>query len=142
MTIIFDHFDSWKFAFVNPIYQFPRALPFIENLLNFEVKNEHLVFLIIFLNCFQFSKLLVNLYFSRFLLQFISHQLLKCFVMLIVFEFFIHILFIKLIKLRTTFSSCSMLDKSLISMSLKASINSLTNILFSLLFLTIICFLV
>ena len=39
VTIIFDFFDSWRFVFVNPIYQFPRTLPFVRDLLNFEVEE-------------------------------------------------------------------------------------------------------
>ena len=85
--------------------------------------------------------LLVNLYISRFLLQFTSHQLLECFMMLMIFEFFVHILSIELTRLRITFSSCSTSDKSLILISLNALINSLTKTLSLLLFLTIVCFL-
>jgi len=38
LTIIFDCFNSWEFVFVNPIHQFPRALPFVGDLLNLEVE--------------------------------------------------------------------------------------------------------
>ena len=82
--------------------------------------------------------LLVDLYFSRFLLQFISYQLLEYFVILNVFKFFTYIIFIELARLKITFSSYSTSDKSLISISLKA----LKNILSSSLSLTNVYFLV
>ena len=39
MTIMFDHFDSLEFAFINTIHQFPRALPFVGDFLNLEVEK-------------------------------------------------------------------------------------------------------
>ena len=86
-------------------------------------KYEYFVFLIVFLNCFQSSMLLVNLYSSRSLLQLMSHQLLKYFVMLTDFKFFTHILSIKSARLRTTFSSHSTLDRLLIFESFNQFLN-------------------
>jgi len=34
-----DGFDGWKFAFLNPVHKFPRARVFVQNLLNFLVKE-------------------------------------------------------------------------------------------------------
>ena len=67
-------------------------------------KNVHFMFLIIFLNCFQFSIHLDALYLSRFLLQFMFHQLLECFIMLTTFKFFIQMFSIKLANSRTMLS--------------------------------------
>ena len=39
MIIVFDGFDSRKFASTNPIHQFPRTMIFIHNFLNFCVKE-------------------------------------------------------------------------------------------------------
>ena len=41
-TIIFDGFDGWKFASANPIYQFPRAMTFVGNFLDFCVEESSL----------------------------------------------------------------------------------------------------
>jgi len=38
-TIMFNHFDSWEFVFVNLIHQFPRALSFVGDFLNLEVEK-------------------------------------------------------------------------------------------------------
>jgi len=68
-------------------------------------KNEHFVLLTIFLNCFQSSKLLVNLYFSRSLLQFKSHQLFEYMVILTIFEFLFYISSMVLASKLMTFST-------------------------------------
>ena len=39
MIIVFDGFNSRKFASTNPIHQFPRTTTFIRNFLNFRVKK-------------------------------------------------------------------------------------------------------
>ena len=51
-------------------------------------KNCHFIFLTILWNCFQSSKLLDNLYFSKSLLQLLFHQLLEYLMMLTTFKFF------------------------------------------------------
>ena len=71
-------------------------------------KNECLVLLTVFLNFFQSSSLLVNLYFSRSLLQFKFHQLFKYLVILTIFEFFSHIFSMALANELTIFLSESM----------------------------------
>jgi len=38
-TIILDHFNWEEFVFVDPVDKFPRALSFVDNLLNFKVKE-------------------------------------------------------------------------------------------------------
>ena len=71
----------------------------------FWLKNKCLVLLTVFLNCFQSSSFLINLYFSRSLLQFKSHQLFECLVTLTIFEFFSHVFSMALTNELTTFSS-------------------------------------
>ena len=105
------------------------------------LKNVHFMFLIIFLNCFQFSIHLDALYLSRFLLQFMFHQLLECFIMLTTFKFFTQMFSIKLANSRTMLSRWST-SNILLSIFLIASINYLTKVCSSLLYLTIVCFLV
>ena len=56
------------------------------------LKNNHFMSLTVLQKIFQSSRLFKDLYFSRFLLQFLSHQLLECFVILITFEFFSQVL--------------------------------------------------
>ena len=51
----------------------------------------HLVFLTVLLNCFQFPIRLEDLYLLRSLAYLSSHYLLKCLVMLIIFELFVQI---------------------------------------------------
>jgi len=60
----------------------------------FRLKNICFIFLTVFLNCLQSSMHFEDLYFSRSLLQFKFHQLLECLVILIVFEYWAHKLFV------------------------------------------------
>jgi len=75
-------------------------------------KKRCLVHLTVFLNCFQFLICLDNLYFSRSLLQFISHQLFECLVMLTLFKFFSNILSKEQTKEQTMFLKETTLNKS------------------------------
>ena len=68
------------------------------------LKNNHFMFLTVLQKIFQSSRLFKDLYFSRFLLQFLSHQLLDCFVILITFEFFSQALSTTLANLLTALS--------------------------------------
>jgi len=56
----------------------------------FRLKNIHFIFLTVFLNCLQSSMHFEYLYFLRSLLQFKSHQLLECLVILTVFKYWAH----------------------------------------------------
>lgn len=94
-----------------------------------------------FLNYFQSSRLLVNLYLSRSLLQLESYQLFEYLVMLTVFEFLSHIFSMAFMNKKTTFSSDSISDKLLVSIILIALIKSEINDFSSLLPLIIEYFL-
>ena len=91
----------------------------------FWLKNEYLVLLTIFLNYFQSSSLLVDLHFSKSLLQFKSHQLFECLVILMIFEFFSYVSLMALVNELTIFSSESMLVKLLVLIVLIFLIKSL-----------------
>ena len=104
-------------------------------------KNKCFVLLTVFLNFFQSSKLLVDLYFSRSLLQFKSHQLFKCMVILTIFKFLSHISSMVLASKLTTFSSNLTSVKLFVSMALISLIKLLIKDFSSPLPLTINCFL-
>ena len=104
-------------------------------------KNECFILLTVFLNCFQSSKLLVDLYFSRSLLQFKSHQLFKYMVILTIFEFLFYISSMVLASKLMTFSSDSTLVKLFVSIALISLIKSLMKDFSFLLPLMIDCFL-
>jgi len=108
----------------------------------FRSKNAHLVLLTVFLNCFQSLICFVTLYFSRFLLQLAFNQLLDCLVMLTIFKFFSQISFIVWANNWTISSKESIFDKLLVSISLKALINSVTKFFSSSLSLMIAHFLI
>ena len=69
------------------------------------LKNALFIFLTIFQKVFQSSTLFECLYLFRLLLQSLFHQLLECFVILIIFEFFVHADSIILAKLVMIFSN-------------------------------------
>ena len=95
-----------------------------------------------FLNCFQSSNLLDDLYFLRSLLQFTSHQLFEYLVILMILAFFSHVLSMVLVKELMTFLSNSTSDKLFVLIDLKALIKSLIKDFSSLLPLMIKFFLV
>ena len=100
-------------------------------------KNDHFILLTIFLNCFQSSNLLVDLYLLRFILQFESYQLFECLVILMIFEFLSHVLLMALAIELITFSSDSTLVKLFESIDLIALIKLLMKDFSSLLSLII-----
>jgi len=104
----------------------------------FRSKNACLVFLTVFLNCFQSLIYFVTLYFSRSLLQLAFHQLLDCLVILTIFEFSS----IVWASDQIMSSRESIFDKLLVLISLKALINSVIKFFSSLLSLMIVHFLV
>ena len=106
----------------------------------FWLKNEHLVFLTVFLNCFQLAKLLNDLYFSKFLLQLMSHQLFECFKILIILEFLSQALSTMQASKSIIFSNDLMLDRLEVLMNKMFLIKSLINDISSSLFLAIECF--
>ena len=69
------------------------------------------MFLTVLWKIFQFSRLFKDLYFSRSLLQFLSHQLLKCFIILTTFEFLTQALSTALANSLTALSRLNILDK-------------------------------
>jgi len=81
-------------------------------------KNECFILLTVFLNFFQSSKLLVNLYFLRSLLQFKSYQLFECMVILTIFKFLSYVSSMMLASKLTTFSNNSTLVKLFVSIAL------------------------
>ena len=105
-------------------------------------KKDYLIFLTVFLNCFQSSIYLVDLYFSSLHLQLLSHQLLECLVILMIFDFSSHIFSIEQVRLRTTFSSNFTLDISLVLTELIVLTRFSIKDLSSLLSLIIVCFLI
>jgi len=74
-------------------------------------KNNCFVFLTVLQKVFQSSRLFKDLYFSRSLLQFSSHQLLECFVILITFEFFSQALSTVLANSLTALSRLNISDR-------------------------------
>ena len=95
--------------------------------------------LTVFLNCFQSAKLLVDLNFSKFLLQFESHQLLECFEMLMILEFFSQDLSMTLMNESMAFSNKHISDILEVSMNEIFLIRFLMNDFSSLLSLEIDC---
>ena len=85
-VIILNGFDSWEVSFPNLVHKFPWPSSLVQYILDLLVKC--LIHSTVFLNCFQSAKLLVNLNFSKSLLQFEPHQLLEYFEMLTILEFF------------------------------------------------------
>ena len=108
----------------------------------FRSKNTCLVFLTIVLNCFQFSIYLKDLHLSRYLVYLLSYHLLECLIILTIFELLIQICSVVWARDKTVFSRNSIFEILFVLISLKALINSSTNFFSSLLFLTIVCFLV
>ena len=104
-------------------------------------KKECLVFFTVFLNCFQSAKLLIDLWFSRSLLQFISHQLFECLEILTIFEFFSQALSIVVMKELTAFSSNLISVRIEVLIDKMLLIKSLMNTFPSALLLAIVCFL-
>ena len=103
-------------------------------------KNDCFVFLIVIQKAFQSSILFDNLYFSRSQLQFSSHQLFECLMILTIFEFFIQLLSTMLANLLTIFLKWGISNKLDMSIFLKNTITSLTNDSFSSLSLMIVIF--
>jgi len=106
------------------------------------LKKECLVDLTIFFNYFQSSIYLDNLYFSRSLLQFTSHQLFECLVILMIFEFFSYMISKDQAKEQTVLSREMASNRLLVLISLMAFITLLTKIFSFLLLLIIVHFLV
>ena len=90
-------------------------------------KNKHLVLFTVFLNYFQSTRLLVDLYFSRPLLQLMFYQLFEYLEILIIFEFFSQVLLIALANESTAFSSDSTLVRKEVSIIVMFLIMSLMN---------------
>ena len=105
------------------------------------LKNCHFIFLTIFWNHFQSSKLLDNLYFSKSLLQLLFYQLLKCLVMLMTFEFLSQETSTAEAKSLTALSRLAMFDMLDVLIFLMEIVRSLTNINSSLLSLIMECLL-
>ena len=103
-------------------------------------KNECLVFLTVFLNCFQLAKLLDNLYFSKSLLQLMSYQLFKYFEILTILEFLSQALSTIQASRSTMFSNDLMLNRLEMLMDEIFLIKSLMNNISSSLPLVIECF--
>jgi len=131
-----------SFCLLTRFMSFQGLLSLLEISRIFLSKKNYLVFLTVFLNCFQSSILLVDLYFSRCQLQLLSHQLLECLVILTTFKFSFHILFMEWVRVRTGFLSKLTFNRSLILIELIDLMSSSMNIFSSSLSLTIICFLV
>ena len=93
------------------------------------------------MNCFQSARLLVDLWFSRSLLQFISYQLFECLEILTIFEFFSQALSMVVVKELTVFSSDLMLVRIEVLIDMMLLIKSLMNTFPSALPLAIVCFL-
>ena len=141
-TIILDGFNGRQLLFVDLVHEFARSPSFIGDFLNFSIKEESFGILDYFLNCFQLSMLLVNLYFSRCQLQLLFYQLLECLMILTTFKFSSHILSIEQARIRTIFSSKSTFNRLLVSIELIDLMSSSMKVFSSSLSLTIICFLV
>ena len=90
----------------------------------FWLKNKCLVYLTVFLNCFQSARLWVDLYFSKSLLQLKSHQFFKYLEILIILEFLSQAYSTVLANNSMTFSRAMMSDK------LKVSIDEISLIKF------------
>ena len=93
----------------------------------FWLKNECLVHLTIFLNCFQSARLQVDLYFSKFLLQLKSYQLFKCFEILMILKFLSQVHLTVLANNSITFSRAIVSDRLEVSMDEISLIKSLIN---------------
>ena len=130
------------FCLLTQFMSFKGPLSLLEISRIFSSKKDCLVFLTIFLNCFQLSMLWVNLYFLRYWLQLLSHQLLECLVILMIFKFSSHILFMEQARVSTAFLSKMMFNRSLVLIELIDLMSSLMSIFSSSLSLIIICFLV
>ena len=108
----------------------------------FWLKKLCLVFLTVLLKSFQSLIHLEILYSYRSLWQFSSHHALECCVILIIFEYLCYILSVSLAKVCIIFSRTSLLGIFSVLSLLMAPISSAMNLSSSLLFLTIIHFLV
>ena len=108
----------------------------------FRSKSIHFVFLTIFLNCLQSLIYFEDLYFSRSLLQFKSHQLLECLVILTVFEYWAYKLSIVWVMVWTELLNETISKMLDVLISWIWLISSLMNFFSSLLSLTSECFLV
>ena len=100
-------------------------------------KNCYFVFLAVLWNCFQSSKLFEDLYFFKSLLQLLSHQLLECLVMLMVFALFSQAILTTFVKLLMVWSRLVISDIKEVLMLLNDDMRSLMNVTFSSLSLTI-----
>ena len=83
--------------------------------------------LTVFLNCFQLAIFLVDLYFSKSLLQLVSHQLFKCLKILIILEFLSQALLAIQVNESTMFSRDLVSDKLEVSIEEMFFIKSLMN---------------
>ena len=105
-------------------------------------KKDFFIFLTILQNFFQFSMLFENLQFARSLLYSSFHQLLECFMILTIFEFFNQVRSTMLAKSITTFSNLSMFEMFDMSNFEKDAMTSLMNLSSFSLFLVIVLLLV
>ena len=97
-------------------------------------KKDYFLFLTVFWKVFQSLIFFKALYFARFLLYLLFHQLFACFVILTIFEFFVQILFMMLAKLLTTLSKLGISKTLDMSKFFNDVITSLINNSSSLLF--------
>ena len=100
-----------RFFFLTQFISFQGPLALFDISWIFWSKNNHLVHLTVFLNCFQSAKLLIVLYFSKSLLQLVFHQLFKCFKILMILEFLSQALSIALANESMIFSTDLVLDR-------------------------------
>ena len=105
-------------------------------------KNVHLVFLMTLLKFFQFLTHFKTLYLLSSLWHSLFHYNFKCFVILTVFECLNQILSVLSVNFCTVHSRISLLEMCSVFSLLIASISSAMKFFSSLLFLTIVCFLV
>jgi len=90
-------------------------------------KNKYLMLLTVFLNCFQSATLLVNLYFSKSLLQLVFHQLFEYLKILTILEFLFQV-FSKIQANKLTIFSRDLISDRLKTLMKKMSlIKSLIN---------------
>jgi len=125
-----------RFLFLIQLISFQGPLALFNISWIFWSKNNCLVYLTVFLKS---AKLLVNLYFSKSLLQLISHQLFKCLEILIILKFLFQALSMVLANKMMTFSRDLVLDSLEVLMNEMSLIKSLMNDFSSLLSLTIEC---
>ena len=136
-AIVFNHFDSRKSLLVDPVHELPRSLLLICYLLNFGIKERSFCILNSATEQFPVLKIFCIPVFLKALLQFLSHQLFECFVMLTFLVYFSQDSAIISVKLPTIFFKLGISNKYDMFKDLKDAITSLMNDFSSLLPLTI-----